>query len=107
MKMKKLQIPEFKTYEEEAVFWDNLDSADFMEDDGEWFRFETPNKRAIRIAILPEVADELIRRAHTQRVSVETLVNFLLVEHIRESGVVRVNKDRDEHKPNHALERTA
>ena len=46
--MNELQVPEFKSYEEEAAFWDNLDTADFMEDDGEWFRFETPHKRAIR-----------------------------------------------------------
>jgi hypothetical protein len=83
--MSKLQIPEFETYEEEATFWDNLDTADFMEDDGEWFRFETPTKRAIRVAILPEVADELIQRARVQKVSVETLVNVLLLESIRQS----------------------
>ena len=46
--MKELQVPEFKNYEEEATFWDNLDTADFMEDDGEWFRFVTPRKRATR-----------------------------------------------------------
>ncbi len=84
--MNKLQVPEFKTYEEEAAFWDNLDTAPFMEDDGEWFRFETPNKRAIRVAILPEVADELIQRAHAQGVSVETLANVLLIEGLRESA---------------------
>lgn len=27
-----------------------------MEDDGEWFRFDTPHRRAIRVAILPETA---------------------------------------------------
>ena len=43
-KMKALQVPEFKSYEEEAAFWDNLDTADFMEDDGEWFRFDTPHR---------------------------------------------------------------
>lgn len=86
--MTKLQIPEFKTYEEEANFWDNLDTGDFMEDDGEWFRFETPDKRAIRIAILPEVADKLIERAHTQGVTVETLVNVLLVEGIHQSAAL-------------------
>ena len=85
--MKELQVPEFKTYEEEAAFWDNLDTADFMEDDGEWFRFETPHKRAIRVAILPGIADELMRRAHAQGVSIETLVNVLLIERIRESAV--------------------
>lgn len=85
--MNKLEVPEFKTYEEEAAFWDNLDTASYMEDDGEWFRFETPNKRAIRVAILPEVAEELMQRARSQGVSVETLVNALLIELIRESAV--------------------
>ncbi len=88
-KMNKLQIPEFKSYEEEAEFWDNLDTADFMEDDDKWFRFETSTKRAIQVAILPEVADELIQRARTQKVSVETLVNVLLFESIHQSSVTR------------------
>ena len=59
--MKELQVPEFKSYEEEATFWDNLDTAGFMEDDGEWFRFHTLHKRALRIAILPEIAEDLWR----------------------------------------------
>lgn len=83
--MKNLQVPEFSSYEEEADFWDNLDTADLMEDDDEWFRFETPQKRAIRIAILPEVAEELSQKARAQGVSIETLVNSLLISHIRES----------------------
>ena len=83
--MKELQVPEFSTYEEEADFWDNLDTADFMEDDGQRFRFETPHKRAIRVAILPEIAEELNQKASAQGVSIETLVNVLLIEHIRES----------------------
>jgi hypothetical protein len=85
--MSKLQVPEFKTYEEEAAFWDNLDTAPYMEDDGEWFHFETPNKRAIRIAILPEVATKLAQRARAQGVSIETLVNTLLIERMHESTI--------------------
>ncbi len=83
--MKTLQVPEFSTYEEEATFWDNLDTADFMEDDGQWFRFETAHKRAIRIAILPEIAEELWQKAQAQDVSIETLVNVLLIDSLRES----------------------
>lgn len=83
--MKTLQVPEFSTYEEEATFWDNLDTADFMVDDGEWFRFETAHKRAIRVAILPEIAEELRQRARAQDVSIETLVNVLLSDSLRES----------------------
>ena len=85
--MKELQVPEFKTYEEEASFWDNLDSADFMADDGEWFRFDTPHKRAIRVAILPEIAEELMKSAHEQGISIETLVNVFLIERIQKSAV--------------------
>lgn len=82
--MKELQVPEFATYQEEAAFWDNLDTADFMEDDGQWFQFEIENKRAIKVAILPEIADELLQRAQTQGVTVETLVNVLLIQSIHE-----------------------
>ena len=81
--MKALQVPEFSTYEEEVAFWDNFDTADFMEDDGEWFRFDT--NQAIRVAILPEIAEELMKKARAQGVSIETLVNVVLVEHVRES----------------------
>lgn len=83
--MKEIQAPEFSSYEEEVDFWDNLDTADFMEDDGEWFRFETHKKRAIRVAILPEIAEELSQKAQAQGVTIETLVNTLLINHIRES----------------------
>jgi hypothetical protein len=85
--MKELQVPEFKTYEEETAFWDNLDTADFMADDGEWFRFDTPHKRAIRVAILPEIAEKLMKSAHAQGISIETLVNVFLIERIQKSAV--------------------
>jgi hypothetical protein len=87
--MSQIQMPEFKTYEEEAAFWDNLDTANFMEDDGQWFTFETPTKRAIRIAILPEVAVELAQKARAQGVSVETLANAWLIEHMHGAAAWR------------------
>ncbi|MCK6558687.1 hypothetical protein HUU39_17505 [candidate division KSB1 bacterium] len=83
--MSTLEVPKFNTYEEEAAFWDNLDTAPCMEDGGEWFRFETPNKRALRVAILPDLAAELAQRARAQGVSLETLVNTLLIDRVRES----------------------
>jgi hypothetical protein len=89
--MAELKVPEFDTYEEEATFWDSPDTGESMEDDGEWFTFETPSKRAVRVAILPEVAGELAQshpggahRARARGVSLETLVNVFLVEHIHE-----------------------
>ena len=85
--MKELQVPEFKTYEEETAFWDNLDTADFMADDGEWFCIDTPHKRAIRVAIFPEIAEELMKSAHAQGISIETLVNVFLIERIQKAAV--------------------
>lgn len=40
--MNELRVPEFETCEEEADFWDNLNTGDFMEDDGEWFGLDPP-----------------------------------------------------------------
>ena len=85
--MSELQLPEFKSYEEEAAYWDNLDTADLMEEDDEWFRFETQQKRAIRVAILPDIATRLMQNAHAQGVSIETLVNFLLIERLQEPNL--------------------
>lgn len=76
--------PQFRSYEEEAAFWDNLGTADFMEDDGEWFHFEVANERAVRVAILPDIAQDIARRARAQGVSIETLVNAWLIEHMHE-----------------------
>ena len=36
-----IELAGFNNYEEEAAFWDNLNTADMMEDDGEWFHFST------------------------------------------------------------------
>jgi len=83
--MTKINVPEFENYEEEAEYWDNLDTAEFMEDDGQWFQFETPIKRAVRVAILPEIANELAKRARLQSVSIETLVNTSLIEYLHKT----------------------
>lgn len=82
--MHKVQLPEFKTYEEEAAFWDNLDTADMIEDDGEWFYFDATDERAVRVAILPDVIRSVAEHAHAKGVSTETLVNAWLIEHLRE-----------------------
>lgn len=82
--MSKIEVPEFKSYEEEAMFWDNLDTGDFMEDDGEWFHFEVADERAVRIPILPATIKSIAQRARAQGVSTETLVNAWLIEHLHE-----------------------
>lgn len=82
--MSKIVIPEFSSYEEEANFWDNFDTADLMEEGEEWFHFDVPDPRAIRIAIVPEIAKQLRERARARGISVETLVNVWLMERLEE-----------------------
>lgn len=72
-----IEIPEFNSYEEEAEFWDNLDTSDYMPEAG-WEEVYTDTKRAMRVAILPEIVAPLRARAHAKGVSVETLINVLL-----------------------------
>lgn len=82
--MSNIQIPEFSSYEEEAEFWDGLDTADLMEKGGEWLHFDTPEPRAVRVAILPEIAQALEKRARAKGIAVETLVNVWLSERLQE-----------------------
>ena len=49
-KMKQLAVAKFQNFEKEAAFWDNLDTADFMEDDGEWIRFQESQNQPIQMA---------------------------------------------------------
>ena len=65
--MKDLQVPEFSTYEAEVDFWDNLDTADLMEDNGQWFRFETPHKRRSELQFFQRLLKNLVKK-HTRKV---------------------------------------
>lgn len=81
--MKEIPTPQFSTYEEEAEFWDNFDTSDYMPED-EWLEIETDTKRPIRVTILPNIAAKLSHRAATQGITMETLVNVLLADMVRE-----------------------
>ena len=87
--MSTIELPKFKSYEEEAIFWDNLDTGELMEDDGEWIHFDVADERAVRVAILPAVIKDVALRARSQGVSVETLVNAWLIEHMHEVAGAR------------------
>ena len=49
--MKEIQTPEFANYAEEATFWDNFDTGDYMSEDG-WLEVETATKRPTHIIVL-------------------------------------------------------
>ena len=80
MKTKEVEVPEFASYEEEAAFWEQLDTANYMPDDDQWFHFDTPKQRALRVAIMPEIVQKLHDEARLRGVTIETIVNVLLME---------------------------
>ena len=80
--MSEIPTPEFKSYEEEAEFWDNFDTGNYMEDDGEWVQFVRHVDQAVQVAILPQVAEPLRMQALAQGVSFETLINVLLAQQV-------------------------
>ena len=49
--MREIQTPKFANYEEEAAFWDNFDTADYMPEDG-WVEVKTDTKRPTHIIVL-------------------------------------------------------
>lgn len=102
--MSKIVIPEFSSYEEEANFWDNFDTAELMEEGGEWFHFDVGEPRAVRIAIVPEIARQLRERARARGISLETLVNVWLLERLEELAESSYQPSLAEPRPTYPTE---
>ena len=85
-------IPQFKSYEEMAEFWDTHSLSDYW-DQTEPADFEIANQ--LRHRSLVPVDRELLNRAQqiarTRGVSTESLVNLLLEQRLREIEVNLTN----------------
>ena len=69
------------TAEEIADYWDNHSLADHWEQTHE-VEFEVRVQRPRRITVDPEIYERLEEQARTQGVTLETLVNQWLSEHL-------------------------
>jgi hypothetical protein len=79
-------IPEFRTLEEIAEFWDTHSTADYF-DRTEEVHFEVDlGKERHPIYLLPELLEQLESQAQARGVSVETLANPWLVEKAHEAA---------------------
>ena len=94
-----IDTPEFATIEEEAEFWDNFDTGDYMPEDADWIRADNKYRRRRRIAILPDIASQLEEQATRKGVSVETLINVLLADIVRESSDQNSARPKPEDEP--------
>lgn len=83
VKKKQDPLPEtFDSISEAASFWDSHDSTDY-EDMMEDVDFQVEIKRHVYLVpIAGPVLNALRRKARSQGVSTETLVNLLLQEHL-------------------------
>ena len=75
-------IPEFKSLEEEAQFWDTHSLADYWDQTHE-VQFEVRAKRRRRITLEPEVYAQVESQARARGIVPETLVNLWLAERLQ------------------------
>jgi len=79
-------IPEFNTLKEIAEFWDTHSTAEYF-DVGEEVHFEVrTRKRQMRIALLPELREQIEAQAHARGVTSETLVNWWIAERLQQAA---------------------
>jgi predicted DNA binding CopG/RHH family protein len=80
----KSRIPEFKSVEEEARFWDTHDTTDF-EDEFKpvRVRFAKNLSHGLTIRLDPETLDQLRKEASEKGIGPTTLVRMLVREHLR------------------------
>lgn len=87
---KKSKIPNFKTYEEEANFWDTHDITDF-EDETEdveiVFDLDKPRDKTLIVRLQKELRDKLEKTARAKGLNVSTLARMWLIEKLQSQTV--------------------
>lgn len=85
---KKSRIPEFKTYEEEAHFWDTHDITDFedeTEDVDIVFELNKPRDETIILRVQKDIKDKLERLAKSKGLNISALARMWLIEKLQEN----------------------
>ena len=78
-------IPEFKSYEEMAEFWDTHSLADYWEQtEPADFEISSNLRHCFLVPIGRDVLNRIQQVARTRGVSTESLVNLLLEQRLRE-----------------------
>ncbi len=89
MKRKKSRIPDFKTYEEEANFWDTHEFTEFedeLEDVEIVFDLEKPKEETLIVRLQKNLKEKLEKLAQRRGVSLSTLARILLTERLQTSN---------------------
>lgn len=85
-KMKKSRVPEFKSYQEEAKFWDTHDTEEFAD---EWeevkVKFARPLKMTFSIRLDPKTINKMDKIAEEKGVGPTTLARMWILEKLKET----------------------
>lgn len=86
MRKKKSRIPDFKTYEEEAHFWDTHDITDFedeTEDVDIVFELDKPRDETLVLRLQKNIKEKLEHIARSHGLNVSTLARMWLMEKLQ------------------------
>ncbi|MBI4990756.1 ribbon-helix-helix protein, CopG family [Candidatus Gottesmanbacteria bacterium] len=86
MRKRKSRIPIFKSYEEEANFWDTHNITDF-EDETEdveiIFDLDRPKEETLIVRLQKNLKDKMEKLAKRRGISLSTLARILLTERLQ------------------------
>ena len=82
--MKKSKIPKFKSYEEEAKFWDTHDTTEFLDELKEVhnIKFPKPRKRLISVRMDDGLIKSLKAVAASKDIGYLTLIRMWIAERL-------------------------
>jgi predicted DNA binding CopG/RHH family protein len=87
---KKLPVPEFKTVQAEAEFWDTHDVADYWDEMKlVRVRFAKNLSEGITIRLDPETLNSLREQAKERGIGPTTLARMWILEHLRGASAAR------------------
>jgi predicted DNA binding CopG/RHH family protein len=82
---KKSKIPEFKSYEEEAKWWETHNLADFQDEfKTVKVKFGKNLSAGLNIRLDPDTLTKLRKEASSKGIGPTTLVRMLIMEHIHQ-----------------------
>ena len=88
MKKKKSRIPKFKTYEEEAKFWDTHEFTEFedeLEDVDIVFELNKPRDETVILRIQKDIKEKIEQLARGKGLNLSTLARMWLMEKLQEN----------------------
>lgn len=85
---KKNRIPKFKTYEEEAKFWDTHNVTDFIDETKNAdivFELDKPRDETLIVRLQKDFKEKLEKTARSKGLNVSTLARMWLTEKLQSS----------------------